>query len=285
MASIGAILIVLLFIGYIWTDFSLQLSIETILLDGLVTVAGLVLMESLWTQNGVKGGKLDEDYIGVHKDYLKLRDIVTSLGLAWMDVYCAWQIDREYNTYLRKRCKDLKIEYKDYTESLCKMDFKELKDLLGADVATKVFALRQIQPIEMTSQMLMTDGAHSNKRGGVSISATEYIKKQTVGWLNILLTIITGFCSAGIAITVNEGASWGLVMYTLMKLVLLARRIFKGYSKGSKAYTVIEVKHLQDKIFYLNQYVEFIKNKTYLSFGDKYGEIVTEEVEENKPSE
>jgi hypothetical protein len=97
--------------------------------------------------------------------------------------------------------------------------------------------------------------------------------------------VVAGFCSAGIAFSLNDGASWGLVMYTLMKLILLARRIFKGYSKGAKAYNTVEVKHMQDKMLYLNLYKEFIEKKTYLTLKDKY-DIPDAEVpkEENKPS-
>ena len=286
MATVGAILIVLLFVGYIWTDFSLQLSLETILLDGAVTVVCLILMESLWTQNGIKGGKLDEEYIAAHKSYLDLREKVTKLGLNMMNAFCDWQIDIEYEYYLRKRCKEFKIDYKNYAEELSKMPLAELKKIYPADIAAKVFALRSIKPIELTSEMLMTDGASTNERGGVSISAQEYVRRETVGWVNILATIVAGFCSAGIAFSLNEGASWGLVMYTLMKLILLARRIFKGYSKGSRAYSVIEVKHISDKTRYLNLYVEFVEKKIYLSLGDKYdlpGESDAA-IKENKPS-
>ena len=47
MATIGAILIVLFFVGYIWTDIQIRLSFETILLDGAITVVFLVFLESM----------------------------------------------------------------------------------------------------------------------------------------------------------------------------------------------------------------------------------------------
>jgi hypothetical protein len=52
-----------------------------------------------------------------------------------------------------------------------------------------------------------------------------------------------------------------------MKLVLAAKKAIGGYSKGAKAYNSVEVTHMQDKMLYLNLYLE--------SLGEK---------EENKPS-
>lgn len=287
MASVGVILIVILFISYIWTDFSIRLEHEKIILDAVVFFVFSILMESLCAKIGIKGGKLDEEYIKSHEDYLSLRKTVTERGLALMDKFCAWQIDVEYEEYLRQRCKELEIEYKDYVESLSKLSLEELAKVCGADIAAKVFALRQTKRIKLSSQILMTDGEHTSERGGVGISASEYIKHKTVGWVRLISIFLSGAFSAAIAFSYNNGASWGLVMYTITKLSLLAWRMYNGYSSGAKAYNTIEVKHLQDKMLYLNLYIEFLNKKTYLSFGDKYGEIpgeATEAVAENKPS-
>ena len=282
MAAIGSILVVILFIGYIWTDFKLQISFETILLDGVVTVMSLFIIESLWTQGGIKGGKLDETYVSTHNSFLAVREEVVKQGVSLLNHFCAWQIDLEYETYLRKRCNDLKIDYKDYTETLQHMSKKALKKLLGRERGRDIYKLRNIKRIELSGNVLMSDGVEASSRGGVGASAADYIKNKSVGLFNIIATIATGFCSAAIAVWANDGASWGLVMYTIMKLILLARKAFKGYSKGVKAYSVVEVKHMQDKALYLNLFLEYLKNKTYLTLGDKYGEIPT--VEENKPS-
>lgn len=285
MASLGAILIVLLFVGYIWTDFSFQIEWQKAIIDAIVTIVFFILMESLWVQNGIKCGKLDEEYVAAHEKYIEMRDTVLGMGVSLMDKFCAWQIDEEYDTYLRKRCKSLKIEYSDYVESLSNLSLKELEGICGADIAAKVFALKQIKPIELSREILMTDGSNATERGGVGESGQEYAKKKTIGWLNLALTFASGAGTAWIAVAMNGGASWALVVYTLVKLSFLCWRMYKGYSSGAKAYNTVEVKHLQDKMLYLNMYIEFIKKKTYLSLGDKYGEIiVAEEVEENKPS-
>jgi hypothetical protein len=268
MASIGAILIVMFFVGYIWTDIQLRLSWEAAVIDGAVTVAFLVFLESMCTQNGVKGGKLDDVYVKTHEAYLELRGRVTRRGLCGMASFCEKQIDEEYESYMRRRCKQLKIEYTDYCEKYRACSLRELKKIFPAKKAVEIFNLKDIDPIELTPDMLMTDGsAGAKKRGGVSRSAEEYIKRQNYGFWNLIFTAASGFLSAGIAFYVNDGASWGLVMYTLMKLVLAAKKAIGGYSKGAKAYNSVEVTHMQDKMLYLNLYLE--------SLGEK---------EENKPS-
>lgn len=270
MATIGAILIVLFFVGYIWTDIQIRLSFETILLDGAITVVFLVFLESMCTHNGVKGGKLDDVYIKTHEAYLKLRETVIGLGIKHMSTFCEEQIDIEYETCMRRKCKELKISYEDYLNEYSKCSYKTLKHLFPRSKAARIFALRSIKPIELTPDILMTDGAENvKKRGGVGKSAKEYIREQNYGFFNLVMTVISGFCSAAIAFYANDGASWGLVMYTIMKLVLAARKAYRGYSKGAKAYNTYEVTHMQDKMMYLNIYTEYLSEKV---------------TEENKPS-
>lgn len=270
MASIGAILIVLFFVGYIWTDIQIRLSFETILLDGAVTIAFLVFLESMCTHNGIKGGKLDDVYIKTHDEYLKLRDKVTELGIKKMSAFCEEQINAEYEAYMRRMCNKLKISYEDWCNEYSKYDIKRLKRQFSPKRAAKIFALRRINHIELTPDILMTDGSLGvKKRGGVGKSAVDYIQEQSFGFFNLLMTVISGFGSAAIAFYANDGASWGLVMYTIMKLVLAARKAYKGYSKGAKAYNTYEVTHMQDKMMYLNLYTEYLSEKA---------------TEENKPS-
>ena len=277
MASIGAILIVLFFVGYIWTDLQIKLSFETILLDGAVTVVFLIFLETMCTHNGIKGGKLDDVYIAIHSAYLELRQKVIGRGIAKLSDFCEKQIEEEYEVYMRRRCRELKISYEDYVGGYSKYSMGELWRVFPFKKAAKIFALRKVKAIELTPDALLNDGsASSKKRGGIGISAEDYIQQQSFGFFNLLMTVVSGFCSAGIAFYANDGASWGLVMYTLMKLVLAARKAFKGYSKGARAYSVIEVTHLQDKMTYLNLYTEYL-NETKTT-------AEVEQTEENKPS-
>ena len=223
----------------------------------------------------------------VHNEYLELRKTVTGIGLIFMNVFCDWQIDVEYEYYLRKKCRELKVDYKQYNKELSHLSLAELKERYRADYAVKIYALNQIAPVELSSEILMTDGAANNKRGGVSDSAETYLKKKTRGWFNLTLTIIAGIFSAVIAYMLNDGASWSLVLYTIMKLALLTWRMYKGYSEGARAYNMAEVKHIQDKMRYLHLYTEFIQKKMYLSLDEKYElpiNVTNERAAEGEPS-
>lgn len=280
MATLGAILIVIFFVGYIWTDFAININIQTVIIDAVISIACFILMEKLWAYNGIKGGKLDKEYIAANEAYIALRKEVIKLGTTLIDVFCAWQVEIEYNEYIRKKCNELRVDYKDYTERLSKMTLEEIQAEYPHS-AQKIFDLQNAPRIELSGQLLLTDGNKAIARRGISISGADYVKQQTVGFWNIGLTVVAAFCSAGVTFVMNDGASWALVMYTIGKLILLAWRIFKGYSEGAKAYNTIEVSHLQGKSLYLERYKEFIENKTYLQLGDRYGEII---VPEEKPA-
>ena len=276
MASFACVLIVLMFVGYIWTDMKINIFSERMICDALASIVSFILVENLMAENGIRCGVLYEEYIKTHEAYLVLRDEVIKRGIGLMNVFCDWQIDVEYEFFMRKQCKLLKIDYKEYNETLSKLPLEELKERLPADKAIKVYALRQIEPIELSTEMLMTDGAEGvSKRGGVSISAREYIKRKTRGTFKLVTVVVTGFFSASIAFFGNEGASWGLVMYTLLKLALMCWRMYLGFSNGAKAYNTIEVKHLQDKMNYFYLYLEFLDKKIYLGLKDRYSIDIT----------
>lgn len=263
MASFGCILIVVMFVGYIWTDMKLQIFSERMLCDALASIVSFILIEDLMSHNGVRCGKLYDDYISVCKAYNALKDEVIALGVGKLDDFCEAQINREYEHYLRRKCKEFKIDYDEYVNELSKMSPYELRFSVRNKVTLyRIISLSKIEPIELTPDMLlMTDIGEHRQRGGIGISAQVYIKKKTRGAFNVIATIITCIFSASIAFMANEGASWGLVMYTLLKLALLTWRMYKGYNAGARAYNTIEVRHMQDKMLYLNLYKEFLKKE------------------------
>ncbi len=268
MASFGCILVVILFVGYIWTDMKIDVFTERMLCDALVSVISFIVVEDLMSRNGINCGKLYGEYIKAYSDYLSLKERVISAGITHLAGFCDETVEKEYEAYLRKRCRELRIDYEEY-KSLSGKARKEMKRLPKWKVGA-VMALNQIKPIVLTPDLLLTDGTgeHDSHRG-IGISAKEYVKRSTKGWANITVTLITCTFSASIAFFANAGASWGLVMYTVLKLSLLCWRMYKGYSAGAKAYNTIEVKHLQDKMTYLQLYLESIK-------ADNEGESLTE---------
>lgn len=255
MASFGCILVVILFVGYIWTDMKIDIFSQRMLCDALVSVVSFIVVEDLMSRNGINCGKLYDEYVKVYADYLALKERVIAAGIAQLAEFCDEVVDKEYEAFVRRRCKSLRIDYDEY-RSLADKSKEELKGVPKGKLAV-VMALNQIKPIVLTPDLLLTDGTgESDTHRGVGISAKEYVKKSTKGWMNVTATVITCVFSASIAFFANAGASWGLVMYTVLKLALLCWRMYKGYSAGAKAYNTIEVKHLQDKMTYMHLYLE-----------------------------
>lgn len=320
-ATWAVLMIFALMITFIWTDIGLFTSLISFISDAIVTIVLYILMDIICASYiGGKGGKLDDDYIVNHNEYLDVRKTVQITGMTLMDVFCDWQIDLEYEFYLRKRCKDLKIDYNEYMEKYHGKTLEELQEMFpiekGADKnpklkfwkkiknkvfggiqnaktsskAAKVFSLNQIKHIELSPDILMTDGKVRNQRGDVGVSGEEYIERHTVGFKHILATVIFGIVAVIPTFSLISNISVGMIIYTVFKIALMLFRMYRGYSRGAKAFNTVEPKHLQAKTKYLYKYLEFLKNKTYLDLGDKY-EIVgvpkeaeTEAEIENKPS-
>ena len=258
-ASLGCILIIVMFVGYIWTDMRIQLVWERIICDAAASIISFILVEDLMSHNGVRCGMLYDEYIKAHEAYLELKGKVISAGVSKMAEFCDAVIEKEYETYIRRKCREFKLDYEDYVNRFSSMKADELNRELTPDKVAHVLFLNAAKRIELTPEMLLTDGAgEKNERGGIGMSALEYVKKSTRGWLNITITVISCAVSASIAFSGNDGASWGLVMYTMMKLALLFWRMYKGYITGARAYNTIEVKHLQDKMVYMNMYLEHL---------------------------
>ena len=62
----------------------------------------------------------------------------------------------------------------------------------------------------------------------------------------------------------------GRVIYTIFKMAMLSYRMYQGYGRGALGFNTVEPRHLQAKLRYLYEYIEFIEQKTYLSLGDEY---------------
>ena len=140
-----------------------------------------------------------------------------------------------------------------------------------SEKATKVIELNQIDYIDLTPDILMTDGMVRNKRGDVGISGEEYVEKHTTGKSHIALTALVAIIAAVPAFTLAQEFTVGAIIYTVFKLALLLFRMYSGYSRGSKAFNSVEIFHLQAKVKYLYLYLEFIEGKYYLKLEDKYG--------------
>lgn len=266
-------LIPALLICFIWTETELESFGKNLISDAIITVVLFLIAGNSTAKLGLIGGKMDDEYVSIHTAYLALREKIYGVGIILMDAFCLWQVDVEYDTYMRRRCKKLGITLEEFNEKYRDMPFEDLKNKFGAVKAGKVELLKGIEPIELTPEILLTDGRAGNERGGVSESGEEYFDKKTKDWRNVITTCICAIFTISFSFMMTDDVSFARIVYTVCKLVMLCVRMYTGYSKGARAYNTVEPKHIASKIQYFNLYLEFIEKKIYKSFGNKYGDI------------
>lgn len=282
IALVICMLLPVLLIGYIWTDFSVPNFGLKFITDGVFTVVLFIIGETMMMRVGANGGKLDSEYLAAKKDYNALSTQVNNIGTMFMSVYCNWQIERELEQAVATRIRMLHITKKEW-EEVKQLSRMELDTKYGKKKAQAIEKIKQLKPMELNEAILLFDDAESTTRGGVPISAEGFLRKKSHSIETILSCAFTGVLTVTVAITMTTDISFARVMYTLYKLVVLLYRMALGYATGAKAYNAVEVKQLQAKCSYLRQYIRFVEEKTYLKLGDKYGDIscyINEEVKE-----
>lgn len=267
------IMIPALLIGLIWTDASLPRISPGLLCDGVLTVFLFFVAEYSMIQLGISGGRLDDDYVKYHGEYVELTRTVRQRGTALMYPFCEWQIDVEYDTAIKERLRGAKIPYDEWKEKYSKMGIAELQRALGAKKAAAVAAINALEPIELTPEMILTDGRRKMGRGGISESAEDYVDRKKKSWTHILIGALTAVFTVTVALTLTTDVSLARVLYTLVKLIALFFRMSGGYNAGAKAYNTVEVAHVQSKIALEYAYIEYLDKKLYNNFGDKYGNV------------
>lgn len=258
LASYACVAIIIVLISFIWTDIGIFVNLTSFLTDAALTVVLYVLADVCMTKAGTAGGKLSDDYTLLHGDYLKLRTRVVEAGISLMDDFCEWQAEREYESRVRKLCKRYKVDYDEFTRVYSNLRVEDLKTMLTKGELAKVVALRQIDRIELTPDILLTDGKVRDERGGVPISGEEYAEKHSTGAGHIFMTAAFAIVAAVPAFSLTQDASWGRVIYTIFKVSVLLFRMWCGYMRGAKAFNTVEPTHLQGKIKYLNLYLEYL---------------------------
>ena len=262
----------ILLIGFIWTDFGTPTIDIKFITEGIVTVTLFVIGEVMMMRVGASGGKLDTEYVNSKSEFDKLVKAVHEAGTMFMAVFCEWQIDVEMEQATAIRLRYLHLTPKTW-EEVKDLPKKTLRKKYGRKRAKKIIKLRQMEPVELNDAILLFNGNDVFARGGVPISGEEYIYKKSHSAGLILSSIFTGLLSVSIALTFTSDITFARVMYTACKLIVLLFRMAQGYNTGAKAYNTVEVKQLQSKNNYLRQYIRFVNEKMYLKFGNKYGDI------------
>jgi hypothetical protein len=266
------LLLPILLIGFIWTDFGAPKLDLKLVSDGIVTIALLIIGETMMMRVGASGGKLDTEYTTARKDFDTLVAKVNDVGTMFMSVFCEWQIDVEMEQAIATRLRYLRFTPEDW-EKVKHQPYSELRKKYGKKKAKKICELNQLEPVDLNESMLLFNNNDALARGGVPISGEEYIYKKSHSTQMILSSLFAGVATVSVAITLTSDISFARVMYTAFKLIVLLYRMAEGYEVGARAYNTVEVKQLKAKNTYLRQYLRFVEDKTYLKFGDKYGDI------------
>ena len=265
-------IIPILLIGFIWTDFGAPKIDVNLLSDGIVTVALFIIGQTMMMKIGATGGRYDTEYTESKKEFDTLYSKVNDIGTMFMFVFCEWQIDLEMQHAVATRLRYMRITKAEWEKSK-DLPYRELVEKYGRKKARKIAKLKDLEPIELNEAILLFNNNNSFARGGVPISGDDYISKKSHSAKMILSALFAALLTISIAISLTSDISFSRVMYTVFKLVLLLCRMAEGYSTGAKAYNTIEVRQLQARNNYFRQYVRFVEDKTYLKLGDKYGDI------------
>jgi hypothetical protein len=264
-------LVPFLLIGFVWTDFGPVAIGPRLLSDGVLTVALFVVGEIMMTKLGSDGGKLDSEYIKAKSEYEELVVKVGEVGSLLMGVFCDWQIDLEMRQAVNTRLRVLRMTPAMWNE-VKDLPYEELERRFGRAKAKKLVEIRTLKPIELNEAILLYDGDKS-ARGGVPVSAEDYLKSRTHFIKTLIACIFTGLLTVTVVVTLTQDITFARVLYTMFKLVMLLFRMAKGYDRGARAYNTIEVKQYRARSNYLRQYITFIRDKIYLKLEDKYGDI------------
>lgn len=264
-------LIPLLMVGFIWTEFGAIIFQKRMLIDGLVTVSLFICGETMMIRLGTEGGKLDLDYISAKSDFEKIVTKVMETGSMLLGVFCDWQIDLELEQAVHHRLKMLRMTPKMW-DDIKNLRPDELESRFGKKRAKKMIEILNLQPIELNEAILLYNGEYE-ARGGIPESGDAYIRKKRHIIGTVIACLFTGLLTVTVVFTLTSDITLARVIYTVFKLTMLLFRMAKGYDRGARAYNTVEVRQYRAKTNYLKQYVKFIEDKIYLNLGDKYGDI------------
>ena len=267
------ILLPIILIGFIWTDFGAPKIGFKLLSEGVITVALFVIGETMMMRIGANGGKLDLEYIQAKQQFNKILDKVNDKGTMLLAVFCEWQIDVELEQATTRRLRRLRITREEW-EKVKDLPYSDLTRRYGYKRAKGIMELNRLEPVELNDALLLYDNTRDILvRGGVPMSGEGYLYKKIRSPEMILSCVFTGLLTLSVAVTLTADISFARVIYTIFKLIVLLYRMAVGYGMGANAYNTVEVRQLKARSNYLSQYVRFVEDKIYLRLGNKYGDV------------
>ena len=267
------VFIIILPILMIWVEMGKPIFSAHMLSDALLRIFMFIVAEHCMIKVGISSGRKDEEHLRYRAEYLAIRQKTYSDGILLLQPFCDWQIDKEFLQAKKTACRKIGIKHEQYESDFCNMTKKQLQAKFGIAKGALVFAMNKMKPIELTPELLLTDGMAKYARGGVPKSGEQYTNERMYGGLHIGLAVFAAVCTILPNFQNVEQITWASVITAFVNIIAVIWRMGTGYSNGVKAYNVVEVKHLQAKIQYLQTYQEYLQKKIYLKFGKKYGDI------------
>ena len=250
-------LVPFLLIGFVWTDFGPVEIGPKLLSDGALTVALFVIGEIMMTRLGSDGGKLDPEYVKAKTECEELVVKASEIGTFLMSAFCDLQIEQEMEQAIHSRLRAVRMTPAAW-EEVKELPYAELAQRFGKHKAKKLAEIRSLKPIELSEAILLYDGDRC-ARGGVPMSAEDYLKSKTHFVKTLIACVFTGLLTVTVVVTLTRDITLARVLYTLFKLVMLLFRMAKGYDRGARAYNTVEVKQYRARANYIRQYLAFVR--------------------------
>ena len=261
----------LLLIGFIWTEFGAIVFHTRMIAEGIVTVMLLAVGEIMMTRLGADGGKMDTDYVEAKNEFEALLHEVGRVGTLLLDIFCDWQIDVEMEQAIRVRLRIQRMTPKMW-EAVKGLSHEELESRFGKRRAQKIQEIIDLKPIELNSAILLYNSEYT-ARGDIPESGDAFMNKKSAWITRGLSWLFGGLLTLSILMYPTTDITFARVMYTAVKMGFLLYRMCCGYDRGAKAYNTIEVRRIKAKTNYLRQYIKFMEDKLYMKLGDKYGDL------------
>lgn len=262
LSVLVCLLLPALFIFTIWTRPSLNTGIA-IMGDFAMTIVIFLAGQRAALNVGVEGGKLDDEYFSALKNYKSDRERVYQIGVSNLQAFCEKEIKEELEAAYRAKCRKLKIT-RDQLEQFLKMPVSQIAEQKGKVFAAQMAIIQKMEPINLSDDLLLSDGREKNERGGLGEGAEEHLEKRWKGKrgaAHIAVSILTVIFSVVVTFVMADGVSLALIVYTFYKMVLLLFRMANSYRDGAAAYNSYEVRYLQKKSKYLRKYMEYMGEK------------------------
>lgn len=260
VATLVAIYAAVLLICSLWTELGIRETVFSVQFAGqaLFSYVCYLVVEFAIIQRGKAQGKNDDSYNKTHDEYITCRNEVRDGYIDGLEAFCEAYVKDELISYRSRLLRSVGIAYDKWESEYSKKSTTELLSFkctkgLSLKKRRTLVAVNRAQEINLTADMLMTDGCIIGRRGGLPIDEETWLKRGNGG------TIVAGLAFACVTSYVvfmlATDISFEKVMITLFTLFGLSYRAFKGYTRGYLAYSQIATKRHNKQIDILKLYM------------------------------